>query len=75
MIFNDPNNRGRGRLTKPEIADLGSILASEGHNPHKEVAAEDVLDALLLKAAKAHDEKNPGSNQAQAAQNFLQNRP
>lgn len=74
MLFSDPNNRGTGRLTKAEQQELGSELASQGHNPTKEVSAVAVLDALLMRAAKQHDAKHPGSAQTHAAQNFINRR-
>lgn len=71
MIFNDPNNRGRGRLTKPEREKLGSTMAQQGHNPTQEVTATDVLDALLMQAAKKHDSEHGGTTQVDAARDFL----
>jgi hypothetical protein len=73
MIFPNPNNKGVGKLTIAEREQLGSTLVELGHDPKKQLAAGDVMEALLLNAAKAHDEKHPGSNQVQAARNFRNN--
>ena len=74
MIFSDPENRGHGKLTKPEREQLGSTLAQQGHNPTQEVTAEAVLDALLTQAAQQHDAQTGSTAQTDAARDFLNNR-
>ncbi|MDT8992816.1 hypothetical protein RQP54_18225 [Curvibacter sp. APW13] len=74
MIFPNPNNKGVGKLTIAERSNLGSTLEELGLDPKQNLAADDVMQAMLLNAAKAHDQKHPGSNQVQAARNFRNNR-
>jgi hypothetical protein len=59
MLSTDPN-KGSGRLTKAEIAEIGPILESQGIDPKKEVGHIDVVAALLLKNAAKADESKPG---------------
>jgi hypothetical protein len=73
MIFPNPNKKGSGKLTIAEREQLGSALVELGHDPKKEIAATDVMQAMLLNAAKEHDKQHPGSNQVKAARNFRNN--
>lgn len=59
MLTTDPE-KGSGRLTQVERADIGDILADQGIDPTKEVGVINVMEALLLKHAAHADKSQPG---------------